>query len=181
MTQTAVPVNRSTGQVVRTILPDRVNTRNGPASATHWRAPVARRCMGVSGSLPPSVRSVPHRAGTQKLPGICLLKPFWLDGAAPESNRPSVGLPRRTGFEDRSTDLQPGPVGSFERSSFPLATARSEWFGPKFGQSFLASRYPRRAAPAPERSRPEWFFFSGWEAHGVRLGVRPAPLLDRVR
>jgi len=23
-----------------------------------------------------------------------------LDGAAPESNRPSVGLPRRTGFED---------------------------------------------------------------------------------
>src|SRR4051795_8034242 len=24
-----------------------------------------------------------------------------LNGAAPESNRPSVGLPRRTGFEDR--------------------------------------------------------------------------------
>ena len=26
---------------------------------------------------------------------------FTVSGAAPESNRPSVGLPRRTGFEDR--------------------------------------------------------------------------------
>jgi hypothetical protein len=34
-------------------------------------------------------------------PAIRLGKRDWADGAAPESNRPSVGLPRRTGFEDR--------------------------------------------------------------------------------
>jgi hypothetical protein len=51
---------------------------------------------------------------------------FWLDGAAPESNRPSVGLPRRTGFEDcRHNRLLVHPGG---RSGAP-------------------GRFPRRATP----------------------------------
>src|SRR5436189_217720 len=40
-------------------------------------------------------------AGTRKRPGTCLLAWFRLNGAAPESNRPSRGLHDRSGFEDR--------------------------------------------------------------------------------
>jgi hypothetical protein len=42
----------------------------------------------------PSVR--PFLSSSSLLSGT-----FWLNGAAPESNRPSLGLPDRTGFEDR--------------------------------------------------------------------------------
>ena len=34
------------------------------------------------------------------------VRPRWLNGAAPESNRPSVGLPRRTGFEGLRSERQ---------------------------------------------------------------------------
>jgi hypothetical protein len=56
---------------------------------------------------------------------------FRANGAAPESNRPSVGLPRRTGFEDFGhNSLYAGktPFGGGLRASLragPLATSTS--------------------------------------------------------
>ena len=46
---------------------------------------------------------LPTKATGTTLGTALRLTAFWFlaHGAAPESNRPSVGLPRRTGFEDR--------------------------------------------------------------------------------
>src|SRR3954471_16483162 len=43
------------------------------------------------------------------------LQRFWLDGAAPESNRASVGLPRLTGFED-PLGHRPPPLQAVDRT-----------------------------------------------------------------
>jgi len=49
-----------------------------------------------------SGRDVPMIAMPASTPRSSLLSSgFWLDGAAPESNRPSRGLHDRTGFEDQ--------------------------------------------------------------------------------
>ena len=41
-----------------------------------------------------------RQLGPGEGPELVCWPEFRLNGAAPESNRPSVGLPRRTGFED---------------------------------------------------------------------------------
>jgi len=52
---------------------------------------------------------------------------FWLSGAAPESNRPSVGLPRRTGFEDSGSRLSDAGAFRVQQQSARRSARRSRW------------------------------------------------------
>ena len=89
------------------------------------RAPVARQLPAVSSDS----RGCRSNGGrTSHLVHPLRGSGYWLYGAAPESNRPSVGLPHRTGFEDllghRARAAPPGKVAArllrSERAAHPL-------------------------------------------------------------
>ena len=88
------------------------------------RAPVARQCAPLSGGFQRVLSGRPDDCrqivGRPRDPAWSLAIP--VDGAAPESNRPSVGLPHRTGFEDllgHRAHAAPRPEATRRRASSP--------------------------------------------------------------
>ena len=92
------------------------------AVASARRAPVARRSTGVSGGLQAS-QFIPRgvQRASEDGPELDYLSGSRLNGAAPESNRPSVGLPRRTGFEGLLPERQSATEAALRLRYTPVA------------------------------------------------------------
>jgi hypothetical protein len=75
-----------------------------------------------------------------------------LDGAAQESNLPSVGLPRLTGFEDRKLGIRLPQIRLVTSGSVRLAQLESDGSGTRFGTRLppgLQDRGSRRSTRVP--------------------------------
>jgi hypothetical protein len=81
-----------------------------------------------------------------------------LDGAAQESNLPSVGLPRLTGFEDRKLGIRLPQIRLVTSGSVRLAQLESDGSGTRFGTRLPPGLQDRGSCRSKRVPRPPCIF-----------------------